>query len=167
MTNKNYRENRKTLFSWESTHIDWRIVPQKYFFLVFHFDRKEHIFFPQTAVCSSNCYMAFESFKERKKASKSYYPAVTAISFLCSALAGNGQSKSLTSPFNAFKFSVIKIVLLIFRWWRLVLKVSTDRTASCCIRGRKKDHEKALQKKETQEYFLCQDYSSCVFRAKN
>lgn len=59
--------------------------------------------------------MAFESFKERKKASKSYYPAVIAISFLCRALAGNSQSKSLTSPFNAFKFSVIKIVLLIFR----------------------------------------------------
>lgn len=51
------------------------------------------------------------SFKQRKAANKSYYPAVVAVSLVCSALARSGLPKRLASLFNTLKFSVIKQAL--------------------------------------------------------
>lgn len=51
------------------------------------------------------------SSKQRKKASKSFYPAVVAISLLRSSLARSGLPKKLASLFNTLKLSVIKQAL--------------------------------------------------------
>lgn len=78
---------------------------------VFSFDSKEQILSHKQVQEITIALHGSISFKQRKKANRSYYPAVAAMSLLGRTLSRSSLHKRLASMFNVIKFLVIKQAL--------------------------------------------------------